>query len=63
MRKTGRVTGGTVTSLEPIAFVFLSKSLFTSQNTTHPESLDLGKYSVEIMSCIARVTPVQEFVQ
>lgn len=61
MRKTGRVTGGTVTSLEPIAFVFLSKSLF--QNTTHPESLDLGKYSVEIMSCIARVTPVQEFVQ
>jgi len=39
-----------------IAFVFLSKSLFTSENTTDFYDLDLGKYSVETKSCIARLT-------
>lgn len=39
-----------------IAFVFLCKSLFASQNTTDLENLDLGKYSLEITFCIARLT-------
>lgn len=41
-----------------IAFVFLSRSLFTSQATTSLETLDLRKHRVEIKSCIVRLTAV-----